>query len=110
MDELCAGSKLQTSEILRRLRRILRRRLSRQTLTAWRRGSQDVPVSVLLALAVIQQRTLADVSVTVAMRVMGDPKSDPDFRISYIATTVRDEPRFPPNRFRPNRNRSLPGL
>jgi hypothetical protein len=39
-----------------------------------------VPVSVLLALAVIQQRTLADVSVTVAMRVMGDPKSDPDFR------------------------------
>ena len=79
LDELLLGSDLSAAEVLRRLRKELHRPMSRQTLAAWRRGDQAVSVEVMLAIGAIVRRTLADASVTVAMKVIGDQAADPDF-------------------------------
>ena len=79
LDELCNGAEINTAELLRRLRSELRRPLSRQSLTAWRRGDQAIPTEVMMATGAIVRRTLADASVTVAMRVLSDHRADADF-------------------------------
>jgi hypothetical protein len=77
LDELCQNADLGLEELLRRLRVELHRPLSRQTLTAWRRGDQSIPVDVMLASAGILRRTLPETTLTVVMRVLGDPNADP---------------------------------
>ena len=79
LDDLCAESDMTTAELMRRLRAELGRPLSRQTFAAWRRGDQAIPVDVILATAVIVRRTLADASLAVAMRTLGDRAADPTF-------------------------------
>ena len=80
LDELCQGSQLKGAEILRRLRKQLDRTLSRQTLTAWRRGEQPIPTEVVLVVAWIVGRRVSDASTAVAMKVLSDPQADPAFR------------------------------
>ena len=79
LEDLCAESEMKTAELIRRLRAELGRPLSRQTLAAWRRGDQAIPVDVMLATAVIVRRTLADASLAVAMRTLRDRAADPTF-------------------------------
>jgi hypothetical protein len=79
-DELCQSSELKSTEMVRRLRKQLRRTLSRQTFAAWRRGDQAVPNEVMLVVAWIVGRRVSDASVAVAMKVLSDPKADPDFQ------------------------------
>lgn len=79
LDELCRESDLNTEELRRRLRKELRRPLSRQTLAAWRRADQPLPNDVLIATAAIVHRILAQITVVIAMRVMSDPDADPQF-------------------------------
>jgi hypothetical protein len=78
-DELWGGCPLTTAELLRRLRDQLKRPLSRQTVAAWRRGDQAVPVEVILATGSIVGRTTAEAGLTVMMRLLGDPAVDPEF-------------------------------
>jgi len=93
LDELCAGSGLKTADILRRVRFELRRPLSRQTLSAWRRGDQPIPNEVLLAVATVVNRTISDARLACAIRAMADPESHPDFvalvRRYYAHDSVR---------------------
>lgn len=79
LDELCAQSDLNVEELRRRLSKELHRPLSRQTMAAWRRGDQSIPNDVLLATGAIVHRTLAEASMVVAIRVLGDPHADPHF-------------------------------
>jgi hypothetical protein len=79
LDELCRETALNIEELRRRLRKELRRPLSRQTLAAWRRGDQSIPNDVLLATGAIVRRTLAEASMVVAVRVVSDPDADPRF-------------------------------
>jgi hypothetical protein len=79
LDELCQGTDLSMSALLRRLRQELDRPMSRQTLVAWRSGDQATPNDVMLASAAIVRRTLADAAITVVMRVLSDPEADPRF-------------------------------
>jgi hypothetical protein len=79
LDELCAGSGLKIADLLRRLRRELRRPLSRQTLAAWRRGDQPIPNEVMMALAVVVKRGAADARIACSLRALADAEADPDF-------------------------------
>ena len=79
VDELCNSSDVSTEELLRRLRTYLRRPLSRQTLTAWRRGDQAVPHEVDLALAVAANGDIAEAETRMAMRVLADEAANPEF-------------------------------
>jgi hypothetical protein len=76
LDELCRHTDINTEELRRRLRRELQRPLSRQTLAAWRRGDQSVPNDVILATGAIVHRTLAEASLVVVVKVLGDPIAD----------------------------------
>jgi hypothetical protein len=77
LDELCVGSDLKASELLRRLRQELHRPLSRQTLSAWRRGDRSIPNEVMLAVATIVNRTVSDARLACAVRAMADQEADP---------------------------------
>lgn len=79
LDELCQRTDLSMEALLRRLRKELGRSMSRQSLAAWRRGDLATPNDVMIATAAIVQRTLADASIAVVMRVLGDPHSDQGF-------------------------------
>lgn len=79
LDEICRQSDLNTEELRRRLRQVLQRPLSRQTMAAWRRGDQSVPNDVMLATGAIVRRTLAEASLVVVVRVLSDPDADPGF-------------------------------
>jgi transcriptional regulator with XRE-family HTH domain len=79
LDELAQRSGLTAAEMLRRLRAMLGRSLSRQTFAAWRRGDQPIPAEVIVAMAAIARVTLTDASVRVAISVVGDPEADPRF-------------------------------
>jgi hypothetical protein len=77
LDDLCRKADLSTAAMLRALRKELDRPLSRQSLAAWRRGDLATPNEVLLATYAVVGRTLAEPSLTVAMRVLADPDADP---------------------------------
>jgi hypothetical protein len=79
LDEICGGTNLSTAEQLRMLRKVLHRSMSRQSLAAWRSGDRAAPNDVMLAAATIARRKLADASITVVMKVLGDPEADPSF-------------------------------
>jgi len=79
LEECIQETDINTEELRRRLRQELHRPLSRQTLAAWRRGDQSIPNDVLLAVAAIVHRTLAEASLVVVARVLGDPDADPHF-------------------------------
>jgi hypothetical protein len=94
-DELCGESEINCEELRRRLRQELGRPLSRQTLSAWRRGDRSVPNDVLMATGAIVRRTLAEASLVVATRVISDPDADPDFAAGlrlYHATGLLEMP------------------
>jgi hypothetical protein len=79
LDELCQAAVLKSAELLRRLRKELHRSMSRQSLAAWRRGDQPAPDDVVLATSTVVRRTLAEASMTVVTRVLGDPDAEPHF-------------------------------
>jgi hypothetical protein len=93
LDELCDG--FNTAGLLRRLRAQLGRTLSRQSLTAWRRGDLATPNDVMIATAVIVRRTLADAAITVVMRVLGDPDADPAFAEGLRSYYRKGRPEIP---------------
>ena len=78
-EELCQNTHVSTAELMRRIRRQLRRRLSRQTLAAWRRGDQAVPAEVMFVVAWIAGVKVSDGSVSAAMKALADPDADPSF-------------------------------
>ena len=97
LDDLCLAADLTTEDLLRGLRTQLHRKLSRQTLAAWRRGNQAVPAEVLLATGVIVRRTLADASIVVAMKVLADDKADPDFAQAMRTYYGQGRAQIPPD-------------
>jgi hypothetical protein len=88
---------LTTEQLLREVRKQLGRKLSRQTFAAWRRGDQAVPGEILLATGVIVRRTLAEVSVMIAMKVLADPKADPDFARAMQTYYSQGRAQIPPD-------------
>jgi hypothetical protein len=88
------------------VRRELGRPLSRQTLAAWRRGDQAIPNEVLLAVAVVVNRTLSDARLACAIRAMEDQEADAGFvalvRRYYVHDSVR-RPAFVTSRETPPR-------
>jgi hypothetical protein len=84
LDELCSQAAKPTADLLRELRSRLKRQLSRQTLAAWRRGDQAIPVEILFAVAFLARGSIADAALKVAMDVLQDEAADPD-----IAAAVR---------------------
>jgi hypothetical protein len=84
LDELCQRADTNTTEMVRWLRRRLNRSLSRQTLAAWRRGDQAIPVEVLFAVAFMVHGSIGETAMKIAMAVLKDPEVDPEF-----ASTIR---------------------
>lgn len=98
LDELCQGTDLTIAQLLRALRKELGRSLSRQSMAAWRRGDQATPNEVLLAIHALVRRPLAEASLAVAMRVIGDPQADPVFAEKLRMYYRSGKPELPPER------------
>jgi hypothetical protein len=96
LDDLCVQTDLSTAMVLRQLRAELHRPLSRQSLAAWRRGDRAAPNDVMLATATVVRRTLAEAAITVVMRVLSDPDSDPSFAEGLRFYYARGRPEMPP--------------
>jgi hypothetical protein len=48
-------------------------------LAAWRRGDQAIPNEVLMAVAVVVNRTASDARIACSIRAMADPEADTHF-------------------------------